>query len=275
LLWFGQLGYQGVFVTQILAQVIMFVIAFVIMGSVTFVSLLLAWRSRPIYLRLPGESPFEQYQQLLDGLRRVIMIGLPAVLGVLGGLAAAAQWPTALLYLNRVEAGTADPQFGLDVSFYLFELPMFTASLAYLSAVFLLAGLIAGAVHLIYGGIRITGRDVKISKPARVQLAILVASTSCCRCSASGLTSTATTSYLKRSLFTGVSYTDVNAVIPGLQILALISLGGLAVPGNRLHWPVANFDYCHRTAGGQLAGARWTLPMDCADLPGCPERANP
>jgi len=223
LLWFDQLGFQSVFLTQIFAQVIMFLIAFVLMASVTFLSLLLAWRSRPVYLRLPGESPFEQYQQLLDGLRRVIMFGLPAVLGVLGGLAASAQWSTALLYINRVPSGETDPQFGLDVSFYLFELPMFTASLAYLSAVFLLAGLIAGAVHLIYGGIRVTGRDFRVSKPARVQLAITIAIYLVLQALSLWLDQYGTTTS-SNTLFTGSSYTDVNAVIPGLQIMALISV---------------------------------------------------
>ena len=222
-LWFGQVGYQGVFLTQILAQVIMFAIAFVAMSLVTFLSLMLAWRSRPIYLRLPGDSPFEQYQQLLDGLRRVIMFGVPLGLGVLGGLAASAQWSTALLYLNGSSTGTVDPQFGLDVSFYLFELPMYTAAVAYLSAVVLLAGLAAGAVHLIYGGIRVTGRDFKVSKPARWQLSVTIAVYLALQAASLWLDQYGTVTSTN-SLFTGASYTDVNAVIPALQIMALISI---------------------------------------------------
>ena len=222
-MWFGQVGYQSVFVTQILAQVIMFAIAFVVMSLVTFLALMLAWRSRPIYLRLPGDSPFEQYQQLLDGLRRVIMFGVPLGLGVLGGLAASAQWSTALLYLNGAPTGTVDPQFGLDVSFYLFELPMFTAAVAYLSAVVLLAGLAAGAVHLIYGGIRVTGRDFKVSKPARWQLSVTIAVYLALQAASLWLDQYGTVTSTN-SLFTGASYTDVNAVIPALQIMALISI---------------------------------------------------
>jgi uncharacterized membrane protein (UPF0182 family) len=222
-LWFGQAGYQSVFLTQILAQVIMFAIAFVVMSLVTFLSLMLAWRSRPIYLRLPGDSPFEQYQQLLDGLRRVIMFGVPLGLGVLGGLAASAQWSTALLYLNGSPTGTVDPQFGLDVSFYLFNLPMYTAAVAYLSAVVLLAGLTAGAVHLIYGGIRVTGRDFKVSKPARWQLSVTIAVYLAIQAVSLWLDQYGTVTSTN-SLFTGASYTDVNAVIPALQIMALISV---------------------------------------------------
>jgi uncharacterized protein len=222
-LWFGHVGYQSVFLTQILAQVIMFAIAFVVMSVVTFLALMLAWRSRPIYLRLPGDSPFEQYQQLLDGLRRVIMFGVPLGLGVLGGLAASAQWSTALLYLNGASTGTVDPQFGLDVSFYLFELPMYTAAVAYLSAVVLLAGLAAGAVHLIYGGIRVTGRDFKVSKPARWQLSVTIAVYLALQAASLWLDQYGTVTSTN-SLFTGASYTDVNAVIPALQIMALISI---------------------------------------------------
>ena len=222
-LWFGQVGFQSVFVTQILAQVIMFALAFVVMSLVTFLALMLAWRSRPIYLRLPGDSPFEQYQQLLDGLRRVIMFGVPLGLGVLGGLAASAQWSTALLYLNGAPTGTVDPQFGRDVSFYLFDLPMYTAAVAYLSAVVLLAGLAAGAVHLIYGGIRVTGRDFRVSKPARWQLSVTIAVYLGLQGASLWLDQYGTVTSTN-SLFTGASYTDVNAVIPALQIMALISI---------------------------------------------------
>ena len=222
-LWFENLGYEVVFVTEIVAQLIAFLIGFTIMAIVVAVGLTLAWRTRPIYLKMPEESPFAAYQQLLESLRKVVMFGTPAVLGLFGGLVVAREWQTAALWLNRGEFGTTDAHFGLDAGFFVFELPFYTFAVGYLSGAILLAALINGAVHLIYGGIRITGRDVKVSKPARVQLAILVA----LYLAVQGVSlwldqySTAVTS---GALFTGVNYTDANAVIPGLQILALISL---------------------------------------------------
>ena len=222
-LWFDNLGYEVVFITEIVGQLVAFLLGFVVMAIVVSVGLTLAWRTRPVYLKMPDESPFAAYQQLLEGLRKVVMFGTPAVLGLLGGLVTAREWQTAALWLNGGDFGTTDAHFGLDAGFFVFDLPFYVFVTGYLSGAILLAAIINGAVHLIYGGIRFTGRDVKVSKPARIQLAILVSVYLAIQGVSLWLDqySTAVTS---GSLFTGVNYTDANAVIPGLQILALILL---------------------------------------------------
>ena len=141
-LWFEQLGFEVVFVTQILAQVISFLVGFVVMTAVIAVGLLLAWRTRPIYLRMPDESPFQAYQQLLESLRKVIMFGVPALVGVGGGLVVAREWQTVLLFLNGGDFGTTDSHFGLDAGFYIFDLPFLTFTVGYLSGAVFLAALI-------------------------------------------------------------------------------------------------------------------------------------
>ncbi|CAB4574807.1 unannotated protein [freshwater metagenome] len=221
-LWFDQLGYATVFTNQILGQVIAFTIGFAIMAVIVAIGLMLAWKTRPIYLRMPEESPFQAYQQLLEGLRKVVMFGVPALIGLGGGLIAARQWQTAALWLNGEDFGTTDAHFGLDVGFYVFDLPFLTFSVGFVSGAVFLAALINLGVHVVYGGIRFNGRDISISKPARIQLSLLVAVYLLLQGVSLWLDqySTVVTS---GTLFTGVNYTDANAVIPGLQILALIS----------------------------------------------------
>jgi len=221
-LWFEQLGFEVVFVTQILAQVISFLVGFVVMTAVIAVGLLLAWRTRPIYLRMPDESPFQAYQQLLESLRKVIMFGVPALVGVGGGLVVAREWQTVLLFLNGGDFGTTDSHFGLDAGFYIFDLPFLTFTVGYLSGAVFLAALINLGVHVVYGGIRFSGREIAVSKPARVQLSILVALYLLLQ-GVSLWFDQYSTAITTGTLFTGVNYTDANAVIPGLQILALIS----------------------------------------------------
>ncbi|HEY7854068.1 MAG TPA: UPF0182 family protein [Aquiluna sp.] len=222
-LWFDNLGFEVVFFTEIIAQLVAFLIGFTIMAIIVAVGLTLAWKTRPIYIQMTEESPFAAYQQLLESLRKVVMFGTPAVLGLFGGLVASREWQTALLWLNGGEFGTTDAHFGLDAGFFVFDLPFFVFATGYISGAILLAALINAAVHFIYGGIRVTGRDVKVSKPARIQLAIFVAVYLIIQGVSLWLDqySTAVTS---GALFTGVNYTDANAVIPGLQILALISI---------------------------------------------------
>jgi uncharacterized membrane protein (UPF0182 family) len=224
LLWFGQLGFGSVFTTQIAAQAAVFAAGGIVIGLLTWLSFMIAYRTRPIYLKFADErDPFAAYRMLLDQLRKVIMIGLPVVLGVLGGVAAASQWEIILTWLNRTYTGEVDPQFGLDISFYLFDLPFLIALVGYLSAAVLIAGLVGAAVHMIYGNIRFNGRETKVAKSARIQIAVTAAiylvlqGTSLWLDQYSTMTSST-------GLFTGATYADVNARIPGFQILALISL---------------------------------------------------
>lgn len=222
-MWFENLGYEVVFLTEIVAQILAFLVGFTVMAIIVAVGLTFAWRTRPVYLKMPEESPFAAYQQLLESLRKVVMLGTPAVLGLFGGLVTAREWQTAALWIHGTSFGVTDAHFGLDASFYVFELPFYVFIAGYVSGAILLAGIISAAVHLIYGGIRITGRDVKVSKAARIQLAIFVALYLVVQGLSLWLDQyvTVTTS---GALFTGVNYTDANAIIPGLQILALISL---------------------------------------------------
>lgn len=222
-LWFRQLGFEGVFVNQILGQIVAFAAGFVVMAISVGIALGIAWKTRPVYVRMPGESPFEAYQQMIEGLRKVVMIGLPIGLGVFGGLIMSREWESAALFLTSSDFGVTEEQFGLDASFYVFQLPFLQLIIGYLSGAVLLAGLVSGAVHIIYGSVRFTGRDIQVSKAARVQLSILIAGYLVMQGASLWLDQyvTVTTS---GSLFTGANYTDANAVIPGLQILAMISV---------------------------------------------------
>jgi uncharacterized membrane protein (UPF0182 family) len=225
-LWYQQLGYLNVLTTQWTATIVMFLVGFLAMGIGVGVSIVIAFRMRPMYTKL--SSQLDRYQQVIAPLRRVAMIGIPAVLGIFMGVSTATRWPTVLEYLNRTPFGTKDPQFGLDSSFYVFELPFWHGVLGYASAVILVAGLAALATTYLYGGIRVSGREVRVARAARVQLAITafvylaVQAISIWLDQYSAVTDTITFGPDAPTI-NGADYTDVNATIPGRVILAGIA----------------------------------------------------
>ena len=222
-LWFDQLGFLNVLTTQIFAQSALFTASAVSFALITGISLWLAYRFRPVYIRFPDESsPFEQYRRLLEQLRRVVMIGVPLGLGVLAGLAVAPNWGIVLSYLNRIPFGETDPQFGLDISFYIFELPFLVGLVGFLSGAFLISLLLTAGVHIIYGSIKFNGRETFVSKAARIQIGLLAFLYLLVQGASLWLDQYLTITS-SSGLFTGATYSDVYAAIPGLQILALIS----------------------------------------------------
>lgn len=170
-LWFDHMGYLDVLLTQWFATVAMFLVGFLGMAIPVGIAIDVAYRFRPVYARLSNE--LDRYRQLIDPLRRLAMLGVPALLGVFAGLASANAWPQFLLWLNRRPFGAEDPEFGQDVGFYVFDLPVFLAVIGFASAVIIASAIAAAATGFLYGAISLDGRELRISRVMRIQLAIL------------------------------------------------------------------------------------------------------
>ncbi|WP_417554228.1 UPF0182 family protein [Microbacterium sp.] len=219
-LWFDQLKLSNVLTTQWIATVTMFVAGFLAMALPIFLCIQLAYRLRPVYVKL--SSQLDRYQEVIEPLRRLAMWGMPVFFGIFAGFAAAGNWKTVWLWANGVSTKTLDPQFHLDTGFYLFAMPFYSMLLAFISAVLLLCLLITALVSYLYGSVRIGQRELRISKPARIQLAILAGIY---------LAVQAVSLWLDRYLtlvqpegrIIGAGYTGVNATIPGQGILAIIA----------------------------------------------------
>jgi len=221
-LWYQQLGFADVLTTQWIAGTVMFLVGFLAMAVPVYVSIDVAFRFRPVYAKLNAQ--LDRYQQVIEPLRRVVMIGVPVVLGLFGGIAASARWPVALQWLNRTPFGQTDAQFGLDIGFYVFSLPFYQGVVGFASAVVLLSGIAALATSYLYGALRFTGREVRISRTARVQLAATAALYLALQGVSLWLDQYATLADGTGKVVTGATYTDVFAGIPGKQILAGIAI---------------------------------------------------
>ena len=222
-LWFDQLGYSSVFFTQIWAKLAMFGVAALIMGGMVGISIWLAYRSRPIYAKFSDErDPMAQLRQIFTSLRKAIMIFTPIILGVFAGLTAVSKWDETLLFLNAVPSGTTDAQFGLDVSFYLFTLPFLHSAVGFLATVLFFSAASAALVHLAIGGLRFNGKTGTSSTAARVQVAITAALFMVTEGVSLWLDQYSTMTS-PSGLYTGATFADVNASIPGLQIMAVIA----------------------------------------------------
>ena len=220
-LWYQQLGYFEVFLTENLARIGIFAAGFAIMFAAVFYAIRIAYHARPVYA--PDSEirdNLNRYQAQLEPVRRVVMIGLPVLFGLFAGSAASSQWQKVLLFFNQESFGQNDPEFGLDISFYLMTLPFLGFVTGFLISVAIVAGIAGILTHYLYGSIRIMERGIFTSRAAQIHLAVT---------GASFLILLGINFWLDRysalqnngGRWAGALYTDVNAVIPTKAILAV------------------------------------------------------
>ena len=223
-LWFDQLGYLSVFTTQISAQVTVFLFAAVLAALFIWVNVFVAWRFRPIYITSNDffGRDLGEYRSVLDKLRRRVLIVIPIVIGIFLALGQSSEWTTVYKFINHSYTGVLDPQFNLDIGFYLFDLPFYLQLVGYLLGVVIFALIPALILHLVYGGIKFNGRSAQLTKVARIQISGLAALVMVLL----GLNiwlGQYETMTSPSGLFTGATYSDVNAAIPAAQILTAIA----------------------------------------------------
>jgi uncharacterized protein len=228
-LWFGETGYQDVFLRTLAAQGTLGAAAAVLTFCILLVNLRIAMRTispRALVFRTQeGPITIAVDRGRIQSLATIVAAGIAVLLGVFG----AAQWQDWLLFRHGQPFGDVDPVLGKDVSFYVFQLPFLEALHGYLLALVVLTSVTVGAVYVLAGAIDVDlTRGGHVARPAKRHLAVLAAAL---------LFVLAFGAYLDvpRVLTTpagivfGASNADVAIRIPVLRILMVASLCGAAL----------------------------------------------
>lgn len=221
-LWFNQLSAQRILWTKWIAISLIVVIATVANATIVGLNMNWAYKKRPTIIRGDFGANLREYQRALEPLRRIVFWGIPFGIGLFTGLGLATDWRQILLWMNRTPFGTTDPHWGLDVSFYVFTLPILQMIVSLLTTVFVVSLIATVVVHYLYGAIAISP-SLRVTKPARRQIGILAAILSL----VVGLRYFITRYILLTeggSRIDGALYSQVHASIPAQSILAATSL---------------------------------------------------
>ena len=174
-LWFGEVGYQGVFLKSLTARGLVGLAAFLAAFTVLFVNLRFAVRRarRPFVVFTGGGNlqPVVLERRHL-GLLALAISGLVAlfVAGV-----TSSQWITVLQYLDATPFGEADPLFGRDAGFYVFTLPFLDLVRLGLQSVVVLSLAGAAGAYILAGEITLDQTVVRVAPAARQHLLLLTA----------------------------------------------------------------------------------------------------
>jgi len=97
---------------------------------------------------------------------RLLIAGVAVVLGILVAAGEVGNWGVLLRYVYQVPYGLSDPQYGKDIGFYLFSLPVYVALKNWLLLMLVLSFLVAGAVYWVHGDIEFNEQHRSISAAA-------------------------------------------------------------------------------------------------------------
>ncbi len=224
LLWFRSVDFFSVWSTVLGTKITLFVVFGLITSLFITANVYLAYKNRPIYVPVSIEADnLERYRGQLEPIRRWVLIAIAVGFFYFAGTSGMGLWESWLQFKNATTFGVKDSQFGLDVSFFVFKLPFYQALIAWAISTLLLTIIAAAAVHYLYSGIRLQAAEDKTTVAARVQLSVLLGILVLIKAVAYWFDRYALA--LKEGrLITGLSYTDVNALLPAKAILAGISL---------------------------------------------------
>ncbi len=224
LLWFRSVDFLSVWSTVLATKITLFVVFGLITSLFITTNIYLAFRNRPIYVPVSIEADnLERYRGQLEPIRRWVLIAIAVGFFYFAGTSGMGLWESWLQFKNSTSFGVKDSQFGLDISFFVFKLPFYEALIAWAISTLVLTIIAAAAVHYLYSGIRLQAAEDKTTVAARVQLSVLLGILVLIKAVAYWFDRYAL-ELKEGKLITGLSYTDVNALLPAKSILAGISL---------------------------------------------------
>ena len=216
-LWFGELGFRGVFVKIIFTRVALFLVGGMTFGVLLGISLYLANRLSTG----PEETPLPQSaRDFLRALKTWGTVLAAIVLSVVFGVLLASQWEPFLKFWSGVPFGIDDPVFGNDISFYVFNIPVFRVLQSWLlgtAVVVLLASLGLYFINYTFRGVGFVitpGLKIHVSVIAALVMFVI----------AFGHWLDRWDLLLSdRGAIFGAAFTDINARKPALLVLTIIA----------------------------------------------------
>ncbi|RFU86309.1 UPF0182 family protein [Streptomyces triticagri] len=227
-LWYRSVEYSSVFTTTLWTKIGLFFVFGLLMAAAVGVNIWLAHRLRPPLSAMSMEQQsLDRYRMGIAPYKKWILIGITALVGLIAGASASGQWRTWLMWVNGVPFNQKDPEFGLDVSFYAFDLPWYRFLLGFGFAAAVLSLIAAAVTHYLYGGLRVTSPGARATGAATGHLSVLLGVFVTLKAVAYWLDryglAVKSSDFKATGNWTGLRYVDANAYLPAKTILFCIA----------------------------------------------------
>ncbi len=223
-LWFDSLHLAGVWKGVLGAKLALATIFTVGFFVLMWINLVIADRLAPPFRPAgPDDEFIERYHELVGGRTGWVRAGTAVLLALIAGPPVAGEWNSWLLFTNGGSFGVDDPQFGTDVGFYVFKLPFLSFVTGWLFAAVLIVLIVTVVAHYLNGGIRVSARRTSVTPQVKAHLSVLLGMLALVKAAGYWLQRFDLT-LSSRGFVDGAGYTDVNAQLPAINLLLLISV---------------------------------------------------
>ncbi len=224
-LWYSSVDQIGVWTTLVFTRLWLVIAASLVAAGIFWLNLFIVDRLSPRRGVMPG-SPDEEllmrYQTWVEPRSGRLRLAAAAFFGILIGLGAGAWWQDWLLFSKGGSFGLSDPIFNHDIGLYVFDVPFMRDVFGWAFQLILVLTLVVVAVHYLNGGISVQGPGKRASSGVKAHISILLAVLVLLKAAGYQLDKWDLL-YSSRGQVFGASYTDVNAQVPALNLLILIS----------------------------------------------------
>lgn len=228
-LWFDSVG-QGATWRQLLtAKIVPALVFTIVFFVIMLVNLLIADRLAPKYRSTgPEDELVERYQQFVQPYQGRIRVGIALFFALVAGVGVSAQWQQWVLFTHRVDFGRKDPQFGMDIGFYVFQLPFLRFIADWLFAGLVIVLLVTAVAHYLNGGIRFQSPFQRVTPQVKAHISVILALMALVK-TAQYYLDRFELNFSTRGAVQGASYTDVKAQLPAFNLLIFISIVAAAL----------------------------------------------
>ena len=224
-LWYQSVDQTGVWRTLIFTRVGLVVVASLIAFGLFWVNLWLVDRLSP-RRRVPTGTPEEEllarFQEWVEPRVSRVRLGISAFFGILLGLSGSVWWKEWLMFRNGTSFGVEDPIFNNDLSLYVFQLPFYNVLFGWFFQLLLVIAVVSASIHYLNGAVEFSFHR-RVEPGVKVHLSVLFASLAILK-AAGYMLNRWELLFSGRGQVFGASYTDVNAQLPALNLLIIISL---------------------------------------------------
>ncbi|MGH9153563.1 MAG: UPF0182 family protein, partial [Acidimicrobiales bacterium] len=228
-LWFEEVGLTGVWTGVLGSKVLLAVVFSLAFFAAMLANLVIADRVAPRF-RPPGpeDELVQRYREVVGPHAGKVRVGVAALLSLLAGTGASAQWHNWLLFRNAVDFGVEDPQFGRDIGYFVFRLPFLTFLVEWAFVAVVIIAVVTVVAHYLNGGIRVQAPVQRVTPQVKAHVSVLLAVLALVK-SVGYYLQRFELSYSSRGVVDGASYTDVKAQLPALELLVIISVFAVVI----------------------------------------------